>query len=109
MNERQVTKTKKGKAGEILGLCGPWGQRSKRLAIWEIELGLASYYVAVSPWERVYVEVVGTGSDRYLRARRDRFLSNNLQLLPDCFCNSLSMVLAQLEWEQQNRDLLTLH
>ena len=57
--------------------------RSKSDAIRDIEKGLHSYYVLWNG-KQVGIEVVGSGSGKYLRTVGDGTEKNNLLELPDC-------------------------
>lgn len=85
--ERQVTRTRKDKDGDITALCNPgqvWSPRMKADAIRDIELGLHTYFVQWPDWKRTEVRVVNGPNGKYLRTDRDHTTRNNLDDLPDC-------------------------
>lgn len=87
MADRQVTRSRKDRDGDILALCNPgqsWSPRQKRNAISDIESRTHSYYVNVSGVGRVDIHVVRGQSGKYLRTDPDRTSRNNLDDLPDC-------------------------
>lgn len=86
MIQREVTKTKKDKDGDILALCNPgkyWSPKSKKDAISEINSKTINYYVIVDG-KRVDIHVVEDDGDEYLRTDPDNITTNNLDELPDC-------------------------
>lgn len=61
MADRQVTRSRKDRDGDILALCNPgqlWSPRQKRNAISDIENRTHSYFVNVSGVGRVDIHVV---------------------------------------------------
>lgn len=87
MVERKVSRTKKDKDGDILGLCNSgdyWSPRSKADAIKDIESGSYSYYVLWSDGMKTQIRVVNGSTGKYLRTDRDSTSRNNLDDLPDC-------------------------
>ena len=83
MTSRRVKRSAKDSDGDIIGLCGDWGQVSKATAIRHIEGGQYRYYVRVRGAE-VDVIVAGTGPNKYLTTEPDYTTENNLDELPDC-------------------------
>ncbi len=87
MADRQVTQSRKDRAGDILALCNPgenWAKRSKQNAINDIEGGHHKYFVNVFGAGRVNIHVVRRSNGKYLRTDPDRTSHNNLDDLPDC-------------------------
>ncbi len=86
MAERQVTKTRKDKDGDISALCNPgtvWSPRLKVDAIRDIDNRVHQYYVKVGN-NRVDIHVVHERPQPYLRTDPDKTSRNNLDDLPDC-------------------------
>ena len=86
MADRQVTRSRKDRDGDITALCNPassWSPRYKQNAISDIELGLHTYYVSEAGY-RSNVHVVNGPNGKYLRTTADRSSANNLDNLPDC-------------------------
>jgi len=87
MNQRDVTRTRKDRDGDIIALCNPnhsWSPRSKSLAISDIESGGYRYFVPWSDGQRTEIRVVNGPNGKYLRTDRDSTPHNNLADLPDC-------------------------
>ena len=84
MADREVTKTGKDSSGDITSLCGPWGSRSKSLAIIDIELNTHRYYTRAANGAEADVIVVAGTTAKYLRTDPDRTKADNLGCLPDC-------------------------
>ena len=86
MIERQVSRSRKNRDGNIVAICHPdahWSPRMKADAIADIEGG--SYqYVVVWPERKTEIRVVNGPSGKYLRTDRDNTSRNNLADLPDC-------------------------
>ena len=86
MADRQVTRTRKDRDGDITALCNPsnfWSPRQKQRAIRDIKQGTHSYYVQLRG-RRVDIHVVNGPNGEYLRTDPDKTSSNNLDDLPDC-------------------------
>lgn len=86
MANRQVTRTRKDRNGDITALCQPgkyWSPRAKRDAIRDIERGRNSYYVQQNG-RRVEIHVVEGRNGKYLRTDPDKTSANNLDDLPNC-------------------------
>ncbi len=83
MAERQVTKTGKDRDGDIIKLCGDFGEVYKAQAIREIKFRTHRYFVDEG-WGRVYVKVVPIRGVEHLRTAFDSTIRNNLDNLPDC-------------------------
>ena len=76
MADRQVTRSRKERDGDILALCNPaavWSPRHKHDAIGDIEHGLRSYFVSVPGIGRADIHVVRGQHGKYLRTTPDRF------------------------------------
>jgi Protein of unknown function (DUF3892) len=87
MAERRVSKTKKDKDGDILGLCNQgdfWSPRTKAQAISDIDTGAHSYYVLWNDGVKTTIRVVNGLKGKYLRTDKDSTTRNNLDDLPDC-------------------------
>jgi hypothetical protein len=87
MADRQVTRSRKDNAGDILALCNPgkfWSPRMKGDAIDDIESNRHSYFVNAPGAGRVGIHVVNGPNGKYLRTDPDRTPRNNLDDLPDC-------------------------
>ncbi|PWG61182.1 DUF3892 domain-containing protein [Sediminicurvatus halobius] len=87
MSDRHVTRSKKGRDGDILALCNPgalWSPRPKADAIRDIESRAHTYYVTGEGGTRVSIHVVNGLSGKYLRTDPDNSERNNLDDLPDC-------------------------
>lgn len=87
MADRQVTRTRKDRDGDILALCNTgqsWSPRQKRDAIDGIESGRHSYFVRWADGNRTEIRVVNGPTGKYLRTDRDNTTRNNLDDLPDC-------------------------
>lgn len=87
MTDRTVTRSKKDRDGDILGLCKPgeyWSPRGKSDAIRDIESGTHRYYVPWSDGANTLIHVVNGPTGKYLRTDRDNTSRNNLDDLPDC-------------------------
>lgn len=87
MADRQVTRTRKDRDGDILALCNAgqsWSPRQKRDAIDDIEMGRHSYFVRWADGKRTEIRVVNGPTGKYLRTDRDNTTRNNLDDLPDC-------------------------
>lgn len=83
MAERQVTKSRKDKDGDITALCNDtaiWSPRSKENAIADIESGMHEYYVQQPGTQKAKIRVVGG----HLQTEPDADQKNNLDNLPDC-------------------------
>lgn len=80
---QQVTKSKKDRDGDIIGLCGTGWSHDKATAVANIRRHSMAYYVAVNG-RAVYVRV-GTRNGRdYLTTAADSYSPNNLDNLPNC-------------------------
>ncbi|MGE9808492.1 DUF3892 domain-containing protein [Janibacter sp. G1551] len=80
---KQVTKSKKDRDGDIIGLCGQGWSNTKTEAVTIIRRDATAYYVSVGG-RTVYVKV-GTRNGRdYLTTSADSYSPNNLDDLPDC-------------------------
>ena len=87
MADRQVTRTRKNRDGDILALCNTgqsWSPRQKRDAIDDIETSRHSYFVRWENGNRTEIRVVNGPAGKYLRTDRDNTTHNNLDDLPDC-------------------------
>lgn len=87
MADRQVTKTRKDRDGDILALCqdgAAWSPRSKADAIKDIDDKVHTYFVLWPGGLRTEVRVVEGAHGKYLRTDRDSTTRNNLDDLPDC-------------------------
>ena len=87
MTDRQVTRTRKDTAGDILALCNSsssWSPRNKMDAIRDIETGTHTYCVLWNGGQRTEIRVVNGSTGKYLRTDRDATSRNNLRDLPDC-------------------------
>ena len=84
MSDRRVTETGKDSESDITKLCGPWGSRSKALAISDIESGSHTYYVNEAGYRSDVHVYTGTGGKKHLRTYADDTSKNNLDNLPDC-------------------------
>lgn len=79
----QVTKSKKDRDGDIIGLCGAGWSDDKRTAVSNIRRDSGAYWVSVGG--RVVYVRVGTRNGRdYLTTSADSYSPNNLDDLPDC-------------------------
>ena len=86
MANREVTRTRKDRNGDITALCHPrkyWSPRSTQNAIRDIEGRRHSYYV-MQNGRRVDIHVVDGPNGKYLKTDPDETVSNNLDDLPDC-------------------------
>lgn len=86
MADRQVTRSRKDRDGDITALCHPgeaWTPRLKADAIDDIERGRQTYYVQLQSG-RVEIRVVNGSRGKYLRTDPDKTSRNNLDDLPDC-------------------------
>lgn len=79
----QVTKSKKDRDGDIIGLCGAGWNHSKSTAASNIRRDATAYYVSVAG-RRVYVKVRTRNGNDYLTTNPDGFKPNNLDDLDDC-------------------------
>lgn len=87
MADREVTRSRKDRDGDITALCDSgeyWSPRMKADAIRDIETRTHSYHVMVPGTGRVSIHVVNGPSGKYLRTDPDRTSRNNLDDLPDC-------------------------
>lgn len=87
MADRQVTRSRKDRDGDILALCNPaefWSPRQKRDAIDDIESRRHRYFVNVAGVGAIDIHVVRGPNGKYLRTDPDRTSRNNLDDLPDC-------------------------
>lgn len=87
MADRQVTRSRKDRDGDITALCNPgqyWSPRAKADAIADIENRTNTYYVVLSGQRRVEIRVVKGPGGKYLRTDPDTTSTNNLDDLPDC-------------------------
>lgn len=88
MADRDVTRSRKDRDGDITALCNPgasWLPRAKAGAIGDIESGLHRYFVPWSNGTRTPVRVVNGPTGKYLRTDKDDTTKNNLDDdLPDC-------------------------
>lgn len=85
--DRQVTKTKKDKNGDITALCNSgavWSPKFKSMAILEIEENIHRYFVIVDTKEIDIHVVNDLLRGKYLRTDKDAKTKNNLDDLPDC-------------------------
>jgi hypothetical protein len=85
--DRQVTKSRKDRYGDILVLCNPgtpWSPRLKQDAIRDTEMGLHTYFVRWSDGQRTEIRVVQGPTGKYLRTSKDGTARNNLEDLPEC-------------------------
>jgi len=82
--DRLVTGTGKDSEGDITGLCGAWGSRSKAEAVSDIDTKLHRYYTAGPSGNQVDIIVVDGATGKYLRTEPDLTKADNLQSLPDC-------------------------
>ena len=87
MADREVTRTRKDKDGDIVALCNSkevWSPKLKSMAILEIEEKIHRYFVKVDR-EEVDIHVVNDRlKGKYLRTDPDKTTINNLDDLPDC-------------------------
>lgn len=79
----QVTKSKKDRDGDIIGLCGYGWSHTKAQAVSNIRTGAQRYYVSVGGRE-VNVRVGTRNGKDYLTTSPDGYSPNNLDDLPDC-------------------------
>ncbi len=87
MSDRQVTRTRKDRDGDILALCddsASWSPRGKSEAITDIETGMHTYYVTWAGSRRTEILVVNGPTGKYLRTDADSTARNNLADLRDC-------------------------
>ncbi len=91
MEDRQVTRSRKGRDGDILALCNPgqywsphWSPRQKADVINDIESLAYNCYVHSAVVGRVNIRVVRGPYGKYLRTDPDWTTRNNLDDLPDC-------------------------
>lgn len=87
MADRQVTRSRKDRDGDILALCNSgqiWSPRQKREAIADIENRRHRYFVNLTGFGRVEIRVVQGSNGKYLRTDPDRTSRNNLDDLPGC-------------------------
>ena len=85
--DRQVTKSRKDRHGDILVLCNPgadWSLRLKQDAIRDIETGLHTYFVRWKDGQRTEIRVALGPAGKYLRTSKDGTTRNGLEDLPDC-------------------------
>lgn len=79
----QVTKSKKDRDGDIVGLCGSGWSHNKATAAANVRSNAFAYAVAVSG-PTVYVRVTTRNGRDYLTTSADGHKPNNLDNLPDC-------------------------
>ena len=87
MADRDVTRSRKDRDGDITALCNPtaaWSPRQKASAITDIETGLNRYFVPWSDGARTQIRVVNGPTGKYLRTDKDNTSKNNLDDLLDC-------------------------
>ena len=87
MADRQVTRSRKDRDGDITALCNPstaWSPRRKSDAIADIESRTHTYFVRWSDGIRTEIRVVNGPRSKYLRTDKDNTSRNNLDDLPDC-------------------------
>ena len=84
MADLRVLRTGKDRDGDIIALCGAWGNSSKATAIQEIEMRLHRYYVRDSYARTAEVRVVNGIRGKYLRTDPNSSCSDNLDSLPNC-------------------------
>lgn len=87
MADRDVTRSRKDRDGDITALCNPnatWSPRAKAGAIIDIETGLHRYFVPWSDGSRTPIRVVNGLTGKYLRTDKDGTSKNNLDDLLDC-------------------------
>jgi hypothetical protein len=85
--DRQVTKSRKDRHGDILVLCNPgteWSPRLKQDVIRDTETGLHTYFVRWADGQRTEIRVARGLAGKYLRTSKDDTTRNNLLDLPDC-------------------------
>jgi hypothetical protein len=85
--DRQVTRCRKDRYGDILVLCNPgaeWSPRLKQDAIRDTESGLHTYFVRWVDGRRTEIRVARGPAGKYLRTSRDDTTRNSLEDLPDC-------------------------
>lgn len=86
MSDREVTRSRKDKDGDITALCNPgnwWSPRLKKDVISDINLKIHTYFVRLEN-QRVNIRVVQGQSGPYLRTDPDITSRNNLDDLLDC-------------------------
>lgn len=79
----QVTKSKKDRDGDIIGLCGNAWSHSKATAIANIRANSLAYSVNARG-AVTYVRVGVRNGSEYLTTAADGHALNNLDNLPDC-------------------------
>lgn len=84
--KRRVTKSKKDKSGDIIGLCSSesWSPRAKADVISDIESKLHSYYVNEAGFETAVEVITRADKTKFLRTSADTTNENNLDNLPNC-------------------------
>lgn len=80
---QQVTKSKKDRDGDIIGLCGASWNHTKPQAVKNIRADRQAYSVSAGG-ETTYVRVGTLASKDYLTTNPDSTGRNNLDYLPDC-------------------------
>ena len=84
MADRRVTGTGKDVYGDIISLCGSWGNATKSTAISDIESGWHTYYVQDIYGSSADIHVVHGPAGKYLRTDPNSSCLDNLSTLPNC-------------------------
>lgn len=85
--DRQVTRCRKDRHGNVLLLCNPgtdWSPRMKQDAIRDTEMGLHTYFVRWSDGQSTEIRIDQGPNGKYLRTTKDDPTRNDLEDLPDC-------------------------
>jgi hypothetical protein len=82
MAEREVTATTKGESGEITGLSGQWGSRSRIQAVVDLQHEQHRYFVN-GPDGEVDLFYITDDNGKHLRTEADASKPDLLQGLPD--------------------------
>lgn len=85
--DREVTRTRKSKDGDITALCNSnevWSPKLKSMAILEIEESIYRYFVKIDDVEMDIHVVTDRLKGKYLRTDPDKTSRNNLDDLLDC-------------------------